>query len=128
MIALYTYIFETLKNSQLANGNIFTWNNDQKEWVGADEFPQIIFQKIASNMSNNAVGVRTEVWQISVWAKSLLEAEAMTENIITLFNRTPRNTIFTSVELMHTAQSYDSDTRTHGVHSQFRFVIYNPRI
>lgn len=78
-------------------------------------------------MRNNLVGLRVETWQISSWANSLLEAETMSEKIIKIFNRS-ENLLYKSCSLIEVANTYDNTTKTHGTHTRWHFVVYNPKM
>lgn len=127
-IQIRKYIYETLKNAGIVDvERVWTWSEDETDgkMLSDDNFPCITYQKISSQVKNNTVGVRREVWQISAWSFSLLESEKMQEKIIKIFNRHPRSDIFVSCDLLETAHTHNTDAKIHAMHARFLVVIYD---
>lgn len=87
-----------------------------------DRFPQITYARLGG--VPNRIGKRIETFQISSWAKTGREAEDLNNIVVDIFNRT-QTEIYKACNIISVDDSYDSETKTKGVHATVRFVIHD---
>lgn len=130
MIDLKKAIYDILRNSPgitaIVGDEIHTWadGKDIRENF-SEKFPQVTYQRVGS-MNIQRIGVRSERYQISSWAETQREADTLSSEVVKELNRSGPITSYKSCNLIHIGESYDPETKTFGIHTDFEIVVYDP--
>lgn len=129
MIDIRPHIYDTITGDTAITAlvdqevHIFQDGKDVREGY-EDKWPQITYGRYAPARVNR-IWVRVEFFQISSWAKTLTDAEAISREVIRVFNRKD-NDVCRSCTLSSVDDTYDPETKSFWVHTRFTFVIYDP--
>lgn len=101
--------------------NIHAWGgDDEKEWE--EKFPMITHIDISSSPHTNSLGIWRVEYQVSVWSLTKLEGRKIMQIILDILNRYHDADIEAcSASSINT--SYDTDTRTNGLHARFSMIF-----
>lgn len=128
MIDLKSHIYALISGdttiTDIVGTNIHIFSDDSDEMKDfEDRLPQITFARIPGALTD--VGIRNETFQISAWADSPVDAEALSRELVRLFNRT-KNTTYRNCTVQMVNDSYDRDTKAYGVHITAKFTVFDP--
>jgi hypothetical protein len=125
------YIYDTLKAhvalTDIVEERIYLLE-EGFERDGEDIFPMVTYCRIAPGKHSSS-GKRAEFFQVSAWAKTNLQAEAIKDVILDIFSRRSNDGFVNYVHLMWvnepTAKERDSEKKLkiNGIHSDFLFVL-----
>lgn len=130
MIDLKKAIYDTLRNSAelstLVGDEIHTWadGKDIRDDFSL-KFPQVTYQRIGI-MNIQRIWVRSERYQISAWAETQKDADIVSRTVVEIMNRTGPVASYKSCNLTAVWESYDPETKTFWVHTDFQIVVYDP--
>lgn len=119
--AIYARLTSSVELVAVVWNNIHIFADDSDEIANFDDrLPQVTYARIVGKPSR--IGVKNDLYQISSWGKTPMEAEEISFILIDLFNRTmSTNWRFCNLELVN--DSFDAQTKAYGIHLTLKFTV-----